>query len=411
MNNFQLMFKRSTTVDCGCSTDQEHSIVGGLFNIPQLNKFDPLNLSIIFACLERISNSISQLPIVVKEHKKDASSVVKNHEISNLFYNSNITKTFLMKRIILDMYIKGNAYIYIKRKNGKPVELIYMEPTSCVPVINKQRQEVYYQNRGYDTKLIPATIRKEDMIHLYKHASVPYFGKSIFEYATKSTELASYIEGALISYYKSGCTIRGVLSFTGSVSDDQKEYIRKNWHRIHGDIDGSTIAVLEGDAKYSPITQGSAEAQMYENRRYQDAVLCRWFNMTPVQAGILDGTTYGDIESSNIDFVSRVLMPDIALCEDEFNRKLLPDSTTFSIDIDETFMLRGKMLDLANYVGTLTDKGIIAPNEGRDKLGLPPVTNGDDLHVAYSDISQNKINGDDKDTEEETEKEKENIES
>lgn len=411
MNNFQIMFKRASSMDCGCSSGSGSNIVGGIFNIPQLHKFDPMNLSIIFACLERISNAISQLPIVVKEHKKDAVSVVKGHDISNLFYESNITKTYMMKRLVLDIYIKGNAYLYIKRKNGKPVKLIYMEPGTCIPIINKQRQEVYYQNRGYDKNLIPEKIKQQDMIHIFMHADTPYFGKSIFEYATKSTELASYIEGALMSFYKSGCAIRGVLSFTGAVSDEQKLYIRDNWHRIHGDIDGSTIAVLEGDAHYQPITQGSGEAQMYENRKYQDAVLCRWFNMTPLQAGVMEGTAYGDIESSNLDFVSRVLMPVIALFEDEFNRKLFDAGTDkYSLDIDETFLLRGKMLDLANYVGTLTDKGIMKPDEARDKIGLNPVTGGDELHIAYSDAEQNTIgnNEDDKDEDKSKDSEDEN---
>jgi dsDNA-binding SOS-regulon protein len=64
-----------------------------------------------------------------------------------------------------------------------------------------------------------------------------------------------------------------------------------------------------------------------------------------------------------------------------------------TINIDETVLLKGKMLDLANYITTLVKGGIITTNEGREILGLNKMENADKLFVAFTDINQNTING------------------
>ena len=47
-------------------------------------------------------------------------------------------------------------------------------------------------------------------------------------------------------------------------------------------------------------------------------------------------------------------------------------------------------------------------NEAREQLGLPRVENGDSLVIPYTDINQNKVNGEDNSEEKQEEKQEEN---
>ena len=46
----------------------------------------------------------------------------------------------------------------------------------------------------------------------------------------------------------------------------------------------------------------------------------------------------------------------------------------------------------SEYLSKLTNAGILTINEARSYLDLKPVEGGDEVHIPYSDVSQNTIN-------------------
>ena len=58
-------------------------------------------------------------------------------------------------------------------------------------------------------------------------------------------------------------------------------------------------------------------------------------------------------------------------------------------------MLKANKKEEAEYLVKLSTNGILTPNECRSQLGYQPVEGGDDLHIAFSDASQNKLNNND----------------
>ena len=63
------------------------------------------------------------------------------------------------------------------------------------------------------------------------------------------------------------------------------------------------------------------------------------------------------------------------------------------VDLDETSILANDAEKQANEVTTLTNSGIITPNEARNRLGLPPVDGGDALVIPFTKIEDNTIGG------------------
>ena len=100
------------------------------------------------------------------------------------------------------------------------------------------------------------------------------------------------------------------------------------------------------------------------------------------------------LESTNLLFLTQTLTTWITMIETEFTRKLFPDDETLSVDMDENELtLRCDKQTQAQYLSTLVTSGIISANEARAELGLKKIEGGDKITIAYSDINQNTING------------------
>lgn len=360
----------------------------------QYGKKSALGLSAFFAACNLISNSIAMMPVEVKQYKDGERTTIPNHKLAQLFYQMRLPKFNLIKMLVEDIILKGNAYLYIRRDQvGEPVGLTYLRPGQVTIDYNELSDVIRYQvttNNKVTKKIIPA----DDMIHLFLHSNNGYSGQSILTYGSRVIDLANSTDSAAQEYFDSGCSIKGILQFKTRVPNDQKEKIRANWNQVHGSGGGASgLAVLEGDSEFLPVSQNTKESQMLETREFNITEVARLFNISPVLLGDLTHSSYNDIEAANTEFVSHTLLPWVEMFQNELSRKLMTRHKNMTINIDETVLLKGKMLDLANYITTLVKGGIITTNEGREILGLNKMENADKLFVAFTDINQNTING------------------
>ena len=84
-----------------------------------------------------------------------------------------------------------------------------------------------------------------------------------------------------------------------------------------------------------------------------------------------------------------------------------PSEKGLSIDIDETYLLKGDKSSTASYLKTLVESGILTRNEARKQLGYQEMEGCDTLTVSFTNVANNTIgskdNQEDKNTEEEIE--------
>jgi len=353
------------------------------------------SLSPFFAATELISNSVAQLPILVKRN----NDIDFNHPLNYLFKDALISKFNFMKMLITDVILHGNAYAYIERANdGTPINLIYCEHGSVVVNYNRQKQEIYYQ--------IPfikrSKIEQVDVLHLYKNSNDGVNGIPVATYANQVLKLAQATDKSASKYYSSGCALQGALTIKGT-RKGSKEQARQAFQETHGDR-GSGLVILDDDMTYTPISSNANDSQMIEARTFNVREVARYFNINPILLGDNSGASFSTIEAANIEFVSHTLQPYITMIEDEFNRKLVKPSEreTIYLDIDEKYLLKGDMNTTASYLSTLTSSGIMSINEARQHLGLKPVEGGDDCAIPYTKIEDNKINNSNNDGEQRT---------
>ena len=341
-------------------------------------------LSAVYAAVELISNSLAELPILVKVDGK----VDKEHPFNHLFCNNLMSKYMLIKQLVWDILISnGNAFLYINRdEHDIATELIYCKPGDTQIMYNESTRALYYLN----SKVAKGKIAPKNMIHLYKNSQDGINGRSIISYAKKVFDLSKFTDATASNYYQSGCNLNGILTITGNPTQEEVEKIRMNWKRLHGSDGNSGLAILKGNMNYQPIGTSAAESQMLEARLFNVSEIARFFNISPVLLGDLTKSSYSTIEAAQLEFITHTLYPFISMFESELNRKLCHD-TNVKIDFDESFLIRTDKSAQANYLNTLVKGGILSINEARAQLGLPSIDGGDRIVIPFTDISQNTI--------------------
>jgi len=352
------------------------------------------SLSAFFGAREIISNSLAQLPINVKYNNE----IVSNHIVNKLFKTNLLSKFNLMKALIQDVIDWGDALCYIERSSndGTPINLIYCPRGSYSIDYNEQTHRLRYK-----INYLQKFVEPKDVLHLYKNnQSNGIQGRSLTGFANSILGIAKATDKAASNYYSSGCAISGALTIKGS-RRDSKEKARQAFADVHSGNNSSGLVILDDDMEYKPIANSANESQMLETRLFNVTEIARFFNINPVLLGDLSKSSYNTIEAANIEFVTHTLLPYISMVECEFNRKLIgPTEEGFTIDLDETYLIRGDQNSIATYYKTLVEAGIITRNEARRGLGLNPLQGLDEIIIPYTNVDNNTLTGKDKNTEE-----------
>lgn len=380
--------------NCSCDTSSNIStslLFGGY------TKKNAIGLSAFFSATNLISNSIALMPVSENQLNDNKRTVVENSNITPLFYNMFLTKFNVFKKIVEDVILKGNAYLYINRDEaGHPKSLTYLRPSQVAIQYNELTQDLYYLVTS-SNKVTKKKILDKDMCHFVMHSNDGVNGLSIISYATRTIDSANATEQSAKQFFDSGCSINGIVRLKNPiVSDKQRNEIRQNWSQIHGGDNCSGVCVLSGVEDFTPITSDPNKSQMLETRRFNITEVARWFNINPILLGDLSHTSYNDIEAANIEFVQHTLLPWIEMLQNELTRKLIVNKKRY-IDLDENVLLKSNKTNMANYCKTLVTGGIMTANEARAQLGLNPMDGADRLIVAYSKINDNTINTNGKD--------------
>jgi HK97 family phage portal protein len=343
------------------------------------------SLSAFFAARELISNSIAQLPIVVKFNNE----IYNEHQLNDLFKTNLISKFNLMKALIQDVIDWGDGLCYIERAQGVPVNLVYCPRGSYSIDYNEMTHRLRYK-----INYVKSFVEPKDVIHLYKNNQANGIqGRSITGYANAILSLAKATDKAASNYYSSGCAITGALTIKGS-RKDSKQKARQAFADVHSGANASGLVILDDDMSYQALSSNANESQMLETRLFNVSEIARFFNINPVLLGDLSKSSYNTIEAANIEFVTHTLMPYITMVECEFNRKLFnANEKGFKIDLDETYLIKGDKQSTANYYKTLVEAGIVTRNEARRGLGLNPLDGLDEIVIPYTNIADNTLTG------------------
>jgi HK97 family phage portal protein len=369
---------------CECAEQQNNFSLGEIllsYGIGNIDDFTSTQLSGVFSALENISNAIAQLPIYITDGKNNEIE----HYVKKLFYTNQISKFNLFKQIIWDIYLKGNAFLYIRRDNkGVPTELVYLKPQQVTINYNENNHVLYYLANS----LVKGKIVPKDIIHFYKNGI--FEGKSTISFGTQAIELAKETDSVSKSYFRSGCNVNGIIKMLTNSTDKQRQEIQSAWQNNIGKGKNG-VAVMPQNVEYIKLGSDANSAQMLESRQYNITEIARFFNISPIMLGDLSKASYSTLEMVLTQFVQITLQPLVSMIQSELTRKLIPITEDAYINLDESYLIKFDKKSESEYYAKLVSSGILTINEARTALGFKPMPDCDKLMIPYTDITQNTI--------------------
>lgn len=340
---------------------------------------EALRISTTYACVEIISNSVAQLPIRPFRITDKGRRLAKDDSTYELLVyspNEQMTRFTLLDLLVKSMLLYGNGYAKIVRDYGGVARAIYyQDPRDVVAFIvdsNKGRVVDHYYNSRTNEVIEP-----NDMIHLLNFSLDGVEGISTIKYACYSLGLAKAAELHANNFYDGGGKLAGVLSVVdGRLNESKRDQIREQWHKQIAD---GSVAVLDGDMRYQPISVNPDDAQLLETRKFSVEEICRFFKVSPVKVFDLSHSSYSTVEAVNISFLVDTLTPYLEKIELEFRKKLYPPEKrkVMELDFDTRNLIRADSVAQASLYNTLHQIGAVTPNEVREVFSLDPIEGGD----------------------------------
>ena len=350
------------------------------------NLSNALMISSVYRAVNLISNGIASLQMKLYDIDPDGFKRENlNNSLSNLLGcepNENMSRYIFFKQIEQYKLMRGNAYIYISRdKRFNPIKLDLINPDFVVPLyINGQLK--FEISNFYGASI---TADASDIIHIMNY---PYSdslgitkGISTIQYAANSLSLSYYSEKQADNFFKGGANNVGILNSTAKLDATQREQIL-NSLKSSSSMDGNSpagVSVIGGaEMKFIPFNISPKDAQLLEARQFNVVDIARFFNVSPILLFDLQNTKVSSAENSQLDFLNTTLLSEIELLENEFTRKLLLPSQRNKTELrfDLSNILRADNQSRAGYFQTLTQIGVMSPNDVAKELNLPEIKGG-----------------------------------
>lgn len=335
---------------------------------PVITAQNAIGISAVYACVRLISESIASLPFCVYENESNTRAY--DHPLYDVLHDEpNIHMSSLVFRETLQAHLLlwGNAYIWIETdRGGRPIGFWPLPPWRVATMRDGFNEKFYVfdgSQKIYDT----------EMIHIPAFGFDGVLGLSPIRFMRQALGLSLATEEYGASFFKNSAKPSGVLEHPGKLKDEGLIRLRASWNEVHqGSANASKVAVLEEGMKWQSIGIPPEDAQFLETRKYQKTEIASMFRVPPHMIGVLERSTFGNIEHQGIEYVTYTLRPWIIRWEQEFNRKLFPDKKYFVSIVVDGLMRGDAMARYTSYASGI-NAGWMTRNEARALENMNPI--------------------------------------
>jgi len=357
----------------------------------------------VFSCVRVLSESIGQIPLKVYKTGENSKDVAKDFNLYNLLRwqpNEFQTAFDLKSFIVLCLCLRGNFYGYInwvgKKEDRKISEILPLHPDNVEVEQSKDWGIIYRVKTGTNKTEV---IKNENIWHIKGLSLDGFTGISPIEYQKESIGLSLATEKHGSNLFKRGARPSGTLEAPAELSEGARERIINGWNKAHGGDKQGGTAVLEEGLKYNTISMSNEDAQFLETRKYQRSEIAGMFRVPLHMIGDLEKSSFSNIEHQGLEFVKYSLGGWIVNIELSVRKDLLTSDQkkTYFAEFLVDALERGDIDSRYKAYSAGIEKGILSPNECRQRENLNPREGGDEylrpMNMEVSDGEDDKDPG------------------
>jgi HK97 family phage portal protein len=341
-----------------------------------------MRVSAVYACVQVISQTVGQLPLVLYRRTAKGKEKAVNHPLYHLvgskpngFNNSMSFREMLTAHNCL----RGNSFAFINRVgNGRVYELLPLHSDTVGVYRDPWTWEVTYQIN--QRKGINGIYGPRDVFHLMGMTLNGYQGVTPLTYARETIGLSMATEQHGSRLFKNGARPAGVLTHPKKLSDPAFDRLKEDLENNFSGENAHKAMLLEDGMTWAPVTMTSDDAQFLETRQFQIPEIARFWRMPLHKIQDMSASTNNNIEQQALEFLTDCMMPWFVRWEQSLNTQLLTVDEQkeyfFKFDVDD--ILRADMKSRFEAYASAVTSRIFNPNECREKEDMDPYEGGDE---------------------------------
>jgi HK97 family phage portal protein len=273
----------------------------------------------------------------------------------------------------------GNAYAEIVSSGIEDVaELWPIPPNRMLDIRYKNGALSYEIQLDGGSKWFP----RSKILHLAGLGFDGFQGYSPVAMARKSIGLGMAMETFGAEFFGQGTHPGVVVSHPGRLGPEAHTNLRKDLtDKYSGLGQAHRLMLLEEGMKIEKIGIPPEDSQFLQSRQFQVPEIARWFNLPPHKLKDLSKSSFNNIESEQISFVTDSILPWLVRLEQAYNAQLLTDAQRYNRKLYFKHvvegLLRGDASSRADFYTKMFQIGAMSINEIREKEDLNPVDGGD----------------------------------
>ena len=333
----------------------------------------------IYAAVSRIANTVASMPL----HLYKGYELQHGHPLELLVGrapNANFTPFGFLQTMEVFRNTEGNAYaLIVPDKLGGVKRLDILDPTRVRPQRHPVTGEMWYVVQLDDGSVYPLP---GSQIITLKHMSANgeigirpidvlagtlSYDKQVKEFSL--SQLDGVNQGVFLTVPNTGLDENG----KNEVIDSFLDAYERSGHRV---------VVLEGGLTATTFAQSPISAQVLDVERIMRNRVATVYNIPPHLLGDYSDTSFSTAEQQMQEFLQLTIMPIVAQWEQELNFKLLTAAdyaAGYRFRFDVSALSRADTATMAEKYQKAIRGGWMQPNEAREREGLPPDPNGNEL--------------------------------
>jgi HK97 family phage portal protein len=346
-----------------------------------------------FACKTLIARDIAKLRVKLAEKDEDNIwSETTNPAFSPVLRRPNDyqTRNQFWESWVLSKLSRGNTYVLKVRDNRQVVTALHvLDPTRVQPLVADDGSVFYRLSSDNLADIGEITVPAREIIHDRMNCLFhPLVGTPPVFASGLASMLGLNAQRASALLFENASTPGGIITLPLDTSDDQAARFKEEWENRFSRINLGRVAVMTGGAKYERMSMSNVEGQMVESLKWSAEVVCSVYHVPPYKVGVGVLPTYNNVQALNVEYYSQALQSHIEEIEELLDAALgIGWGESLGTEFDTDNLLRMDSVTQVTAIRDAVGAGVMAPNEGRAKLELKPVTGGDSPYLQQQNFS------------------------
>lgn len=336
-----------------------------------VNLENSLQLSAVWACINRTSQTVSSLPLKLYVKEKDGSRSPYDGRLSSILSktpNQDQTPLEFWEGNVGLLLSKGNAYSEIVRTGREVSELLPMD--GIVRPVRTDTGVLQFEQHVSGKRRI---LSRDQVFHLKGFGFGGDEGLSAIRYGAQTMGASIAAEDSAARLFANGMQMSGILQSDQILKPEQRKQIGEMMAQYTGSDKAGKLMVLEAGLKYQSVTMNPEDAQMLETRRFNVEDICRWFGIPPIVIGhAAEGQTmWGTgVEQILLSWLNLGLNPLLKRIEQRINKQLIAPSglTNVYAEFNREGMLQMDSTAKAAFLSQMVNNGIYSRDEARETV-------------------------------------------